>query len=279
MPSIADGTFFLDFLFCLWYLYSIVRREAMIKPECAKDRIILALDVDNLKEARELVRELKDYVGYFKIGLPLIVNYGFEAFRLLEELGAKCYFDCKFHDIPHTVQKAAISLVKNRINFFNVHIQGGSKMVASVVKASRAAAKSIGCEPPTILGVTLLSSFGQRTLTEELCVDKNIESYVLQLAKVAEENGLDGVVASAEEAKKIRKCVREDFIILCPATRPTWASVNDQVRVDTPRDAILAGVDYMVVGRPITMAEDRIAAARLIIDEIESAMEELNENM
>ena len=276
MPSIAGGTFFLDFLIGLWYS-CCVRREAMIKPECAKDRIVLALDVDNLKEARELVRELKDYVGYFKIGLPLIVNYGFEAFRLLEELGAKCYFDCKFHDIPHTVQKAAISLVKNRINFFNVHIQGGSKMVASVVKASRAAAKSIGCEPPTILGVTLLSSFGQRTLTEELCVDKNIESYVLQLAKVAEENGLDGVVASAEEAKKIRKCVREDFIILCPATRPTWSSVNDQVRVDTPRDAILAGVDYMVVGRPITMAEDRIAAAKLIIDEIESAMEELQE--
>jgi len=246
----------------------------MIKPLCAKDRIILALDVDNLKEARELVRELKDYVGYFKVGLPLIVNYGFEAFRLLEELGAKCYFDCKFHDIPHTVQKAAISLVKNRIDFFNVHIQGGSKMVASVVKASRAAAKSMGIEPPTILGVTLLSSFGQRTLTEELCVDKNIETYVLQLAKVAKESGLNGVVASAEEAKKIRQCIGEDFIILCPATRPTWASVNDQVRVDTPRDAILAGVDYMVVGRPITMAEDRVAAAKLIIDEIDSAMQE-----
>ena len=84
------------------------------KPKEAKDRIILALDTDNLKEAHELVRELKDYVGYFKIGLPLIVNYGFEAFRLLEELGAKCYYDCKFHDIPHTVQKACISLVKNR---------------------------------------------------------------------------------------------------------------------------------------------------------------------
>lgn len=246
----------------------------MIKPECAKDRIILALDVDTLEEARDLVNELKDYVGYFKIGLPLIVNYGFEAFRLIEKLGAKCYFDYKFHDIPHAVQKAAISLVKHKIDFFNVHIQGGSKMVASVVKASRAAAKSMGTKPPTILGVTLLSSFGQRTLTEELCVDKNIEAYVLQLAKVAEECGLDGVVASAEEARKIRKFVKDDFIILCPATRPTWASVNDQVRVDTPRDAILAGIDYMVVGRPITMADDRIAATKLIIDEIEAALDE-----
>ncbi len=242
------------------------------KPETAKDRIILALDVDNLKEAEDLVRELKDYVGYFKIGLPLIVNYGFEAFRLLEEHGAKCYYDCKFHDIPHTVQKACISLVKNNINFFNVHIQGGSKMTSSVVKASRAAAKSMGVEPPTILGVTLLSSFGQKTLTTELCVDRNIEDFVLQLAKVAKDSGLDGVVASAEEARRIRKEIGDDFIILCPATRPTWASVNDQVRVDTPRDAILSGVDFMVVGRPITSADDRIGAASLIIDEIETAL-------
>ena len=242
------------------------------KPKTAKDRIILALDVDNLKEAEDLVKELKDYVGYFKVGLPLIVNYGFEAFRLLEEHGAKCYYDCKFHDIPHTVQKACISLVKNNINFFNVHIQGGSKMTSAVVRASRAAAKSMGVEPPTILGVTLLSSFGQKTLTTELCVDRNIEDFVLQLAKVAKETGLDGVVASAEEARRIRKEIGDDFIILCPATRPTWASVNDQVRVDTPRDVILSGVDYMVVGRPITSADDRIGAATLIIDEIETAL-------
>ena len=242
------------------------------RPLTAKDRIILALDVDNLKEAEDLVKELKDYVGYFKVGLPLIVNYGFEAFRLLEEHGAKCYYDCKFHDIPHTVQKACISLVKNNINFFNVHIQGGSKMTSAVVRASRAAAKSMGVEPPTILGVTLLSSFGQKTLTTELCVDRNIEDFVLQLAKVAKETGLDGVVASAEEARRIRKEIGDDFIILCPATRPTWASVNDQVRVDTPRDNILSGVDYMVVGRPITSADDRVAAASMIIDEIETAL-------
>lgn len=248
------------------------------KPIYAKDRIILALDVDNLKEAEDLVKELKDYVGYFKIGLPLIVNYGFEAFRLLEEHGAKCYYDSKFHDIPHTVQKACISLVKNNINFFNVHIQGGSKMTSAVVKASRAAAKSYGIEPPTILGTTLLSSFGQKTLTTELCVDKNIEDFVLQLAKVAKDTGLDGVIASAEETKRIRKEIGDDFIILCPATRPTWASVNDQVRVDTPRDAILAGADFMVVGRPITTAENRVMAAKLIIDEIETALEEKKSN-
>ncbi|MFI3300324.1 MAG: orotidine-5'-phosphate decarboxylase [Candidatus Gastranaerophilales bacterium] len=245
----------------------------------AKDRIILALDTDDIDEAKQLVIELKDYVGYFKIGLQLIVSHGFEAYKMLEELGAKFYYDAKFHDIPNTVQKACISLVKNDIDFFNVHIQGGSKMTASVVKASKAAAKSLGIEPPTILGVTLLSSFGQKTLTTELCVDRNIQDYVLELAKVAKETGLDGVVASADEAKKIRQYLKneessEDFIILCPATRPTWASVNDQVRVDTPRDAILAGADFMVIGRPITTAEDRVVAAKLIIDEIEMALED-----
>ena len=246
----------------------------MIKPMSAKDRIILALDVDTLDEVKELVLELKDYVGYFKIGLPLIINCGFEAVRLIEELGAKCYYDGKFHDIPNTVQKACINLVKNNIHFFNIHIQGGSKMTSAAVKAVKAAAKRLEKEPPVILGVTLLSSFGQRTLTEELCVNKNIEDYVLQLAKVAKESGLDGVVASADEAKRIRKQIGDDFIIVCPATRPTWAGVDDQVRVDTPTKAIQSGVDFMVIGRPITKSEDRVAAAKLIIDEIETALDE-----
>lgn len=252
----------------------------MLKPVSPKDRIILALDVETLEEVESLVNELKDYVGYFKIGLPLIVSYGFEAVRLIEKLGGKCYYDSKFHDIPNTVQKACISLVKNNIHFFNVHIQGGSKMIAGSVKAVKAAAKRLDKEPPVILGVTLLSSFGQRTLTTELCVDKSIEDFVVQLAKVAHEAGLDGVVASAEEAKRIRKEITDkDFIIVCPATRPTWSSVNDQVRVDTPRDAILSGVDYMVVGRPITTAENRIAAAQLILDEISTALEDMKTNV
>ena len=247
----------------------------MIKPQCPKDRIILALDVDTLEEVKELVLELKDYVGYFKIGLPLIVTYGFEAVRLIEELGGRCYYDSKFHDIPNTVQKACINLVKNNIHFFNIHIQGGSKMISGTVKAVNACCKRLDKEPPIILGVTLLSSFGQRTLTEELCVDKNIEDYVSQLAQVAYDSGLDGVVASADEAKRIRQQIPDkDFIIVCPATRPTWASVNDQVRVDTPRSAILSGVDYMVIGRPITTADNRIAAAQLILDEIATALED-----
>lgn len=242
------------------------------KPTSAKDRIILALDVDTLEEVEKLVIELKDYVGYFKIGLQLFSSYGCGAIKIVKDNGGKVYYDLKFHDIPNTVAHACSNLVKHDIDFFNIHIQGGSKMVTQAVKASKDTAKSLNLEPPTILGVSLLSSFGQRTLTEELCVEKNLVDYILQLTKIAKDNGLDGIVAGASEAKKIRQEFGDDFIILCPATRPTWAAVNDQVRVDTPTEAIKAGVDYLVIGRPITDAVDKIAAVKLIIDEINSAL-------
>lgn len=244
------------------------------KPTDVKERIILALDVDNLEDTKELVTELKDYVGYFKVGLQLFTSCGFEAIKLIKELGGKVYCDLKFHDIPNTVAHACSNLVRHDIDFFNIHIQGGSKMVASAVKASRDAARALEVEPPTILGISLLSSFGQRTLTQELCVEKNIEVYIMQLTKIAKDNGLDGIVAGASEAKKIRQLFGDDFIILCPATRPTWSAVNDQVRVDTPTEAIQAGVDYLVIGRPITDAQDKVAAAKLIIDEIATALEQ-----
>jgi orotidine-5'-phosphate decarboxylase len=246
------------------------------KPQNVEERIILALDVDNLAEVKELVLELKDHVGYFKVGLQLLTSCGFDAIKVIKENGGKVYCDLKFHDIPNTVAHACSNLVKSDIDFFNLHLQGGSKMVSQAVKAAKDTAKSLNISPPTILGVSLLSSFGQRTLTQELCVEKNIEDYIMQLAQIAKDNGLDGIVAGASEAKKIRQQVGEEFIILCPATRPTWAAVNDQVRVDTPTEAIKAGVDYLVIGRPITGADDKISAAKLIIDEISTALEQQN---
>lgn len=242
------------------------------KPETVKDRIILALDVDDLDEAEKLVIELKDYVGYFKVGLQLFTSFGFSAVKMIKDNGAKVYCDLKFHDIPNTVSHACSNLIKHNINFFNLHLQGGSKMVSQVVKTAKDTAKNLGIDPPTILGISLLSSFGQRTLTEELGVEKNIEDYIMQLTKLAKDNGLNGIVAGASESKRIRKECGEDFIILCPATRPTWAAVNDQVRVDTPTEAIKAGVDFLVIGRPITDAKDKVAAVKLISDEISSAL-------
>ncbi len=243
-----------------------------IKPIEAKDRIILALDINDLDEAEKLVVELREYVGFFKVGLQLFTSYGFSAIKMIRDNGGKVYCDLKFHDIPNTVSHACSNLIKHNINFFNLQLQGGSKMVAQAVKTSKEVAKSLNVPPPIILGVGLLSSFGQRTLTEELCVEKTIEDYIIRLTKIATDNGLDGIIAGASEARKIRQELGENFIILCPAIRPTWAAVNDQVRVDTPTEAIKAGADYLVIGRPITDAKDKVAAIKLIIDEINSAL-------
>lgn len=237
----------------------------------AKDRIVLALDTDSLEEVERLVTLLKDYVGCFKVGPQLFTSCAYDAIDLIKKHGANVYFDGKFHDIPTTVAKASSNLIKRGVTSFSAHLAGGSKMLSTTVKVAKETAKKYDMPKPTILGVTLLSSFGQRTLTEELNVKMNIDEYVSHLTTLARESQIDGVIASASEAKKIRKEFTDDFIILCPAIRPTWSVVNDQIRVVTPADAIKSGVDYMVVGRPITAAEDPIAAANLIIDEIEEA--------
>lgn len=249
------------------------------KPQSAKERIILALDVDTIEQARELVAELKDYVGYFKVGLQLFTACGYEAVRMIHDLGAKAFVDLKFHDIPNTVAHASANLVKNDVDFFDLHIKGGSKMLSTTCRYCREVAKKCEKQIPTILGVTLLSSFGQKTLNQELNVNMNIDEYVSRLAKVALDAKLDGVVASASEAGAIRRVCGEDFIIVCGAIRPTWSVVDDQVRVVTPTDAIQAGVDYMVVGRPVIFAENKIEAITLIIDEIEQAQETISERL
>lgn len=242
------------------------------KPECAKDRIILALDVNTVEEAEKLVVELKDYVGFFKVGLQLISSTGYEAINMIKSHGCKVFMDAKPIDIPNTVAKTCVNFMKHGADFFDIHLIGGSKMVNTTVKLLRETAKKLEIPRPTVVGVTLLSSFGQKTLTEELCVNVNLIDYVTQLTKLALDCELDGVLASASEAKVIRQKYGNDFIIICQAVRPTWSVVNDQIRVVTPTDAIKSGVDYMIVGRPITGAKDPKAAAMLIIDEIEEAL-------
>lgn len=250
------------------------RINMIAKPKSARDKLVLPLDVNTMEEARELVKELKDHVGVFKVGLQLFTSVGPDIIKMIQDEGREIFFDGKFHDIPNTVAKASANLVKHGVTFFNIHITGGSKMISTCLKLSRETARSYGLPKPTVLGVTLLTSFGQRTLTEELLINLNIDDYVTQLAKVAKKSGLDGIIASATDVPKIKKDCGEDFIILCPAIRPTWSVVNDQIRVVTPRDAIRAGVDYLVVGRPITSAKDRVSAAQLVLDEMQEAMEE-----
>ena len=246
-----------------------------LQKKNARDRLVLALDVNTMDEAKELVTELKDYVGVFKVGLQLFTSVGPDIIKMIQGEGREIFFDGKFHDIPNTVAKASANLIKHGVTFFNLHTNGGSKMISTTVKLAKETARSLGLPKPTILGVTVLTSFGQRTLTEELLISQNIDDYVGKLAKLGRDSGLDGIIASATDIPKIKKECGEDFIILCPAIRPTWSVVNDQIRVVTPSDAIKMGVDYLVVGRPITSAKDRVSAAKLVLDEIEEAMEEM----
>ena len=245
---------------------------AKLKPESAKDRIILALDVDNIKDVIKYVDLLKDYVGYFKVGMPLFTSCGFEAIDVIKKHGGEICFDGKFQDIPDSVVKTCINLLKKGIDFFNISAIGGSKMMENTIATCKEFALNNKLKEPTILAVTLLSSFGQKTLTKELCVDLNISKYVLNLAKLAKEAKLSGVVAPDTDATKIKEELGEDFLVVCPAVRPTWSVVDDQIRIVTPTDAIKAKADYIIVGRPITKAEDPVLATKLIITEIEEAI-------
>ncbi len=237
-----------------------------------KDYIILALDVDSMDEAKTIVRELKDKVYMFKVGLQLYTSVGPDAIKMINDEGAKVFFDGKFHDIPNTVAKAGVNLVKQGIHGFTVHIKGGSKMIAATVNAARDAAKHAKVDNPKIIGVSILTSFGQRTLTEEIKISVNIDEYAMELSKMAKDAGLDGVLSASTNVEGLKKNCGDDFLVICPAVRPTWSSVNDQVRVITPREAIIAGFDYMIVGRPILNAADRISSTNLILDEIEASL-------
>ncbi len=243
-----------------------------IKPLEAKDRIILALDVDTIEEVVKYVELLKDYVGYFKVGLQLFTACGFEAVEAIKKHGGKVYFDCKFQDIPSTTAKACLNLLKRDVDFFSINATGGSKMLISTVTECNNYAKKHNINPPTILAVTLLSSFGQKTLTNEFNVNQNISDYVLKLAKTAKESGVTGVVTPDSDAALIKRELGADFIVVCPAVRPTWAIVNDQIRIVSPSDAVKAGVDYMIIGRPIVRSKDPVTAAKLIIEEINTAL-------
>ena len=232
-----------------------------------------------MEDAERYVVLLKDYVGYFKIGIQLVISHGLAAVEMVKKHGGKVFFDGKFNDIPNTVAKASATLLKNGVDFFNLNAVGGSKMMLTTTKLCKETAKKYGLNKPTILAVTMLSSFGQKTLSEELSVKGNIEDYGIHLAKIAKENELDGVVASASEATRIRKEIGEDFLIMCPAIRPSWSVVNDQLRAVSPYEAVRAGVDYLIIGRPITSHDDPIAATKLIINEIEEAIAKCREQV
>ena len=240
----------------------------MINEEIRK-KLVLALDVEDIEDAKKLVDELSPYIGTFKVGLQLFCGYGLEIVNYIKEKNSDFFLDVKLHDIQNTVEKASFNVIKNGANFFNVHATGGIEMMKAAKKGALEAAQKYGKKKPLVLAVTVLTSINQDTLSNELSNTKSVEDFVIQLAKNARAAGLDGVVASAKELKAIKREVGEDFIVLTPGIRPAWSATNDQQRIATPLSAIKDGADFIVLGRAVTAASDKIEAMKKIYEEIQ----------
>jgi orotidine-5'-phosphate decarboxylase len=229
----------------------------------AKDRVIVALDVDNLDRAFELIDILSPEVGVFKIGIAPFTGFGQALLEKLKSLGRKVFLDLKFHDIPNTVRNAACTAAKKGVFMMNFHCLGGLRMM----EAASRGVKGLEGESPILLGVTILTSMDEEDMMS-IGLTGDVQTKVVELAKLAARAGLNGVVASAKEARAIRENLGEGFVIVTPGVRPTWAAAGDQKRVLTPKQAIAEGADYIVVGRPIIQADDPVEAARKIVEEV-----------
>lgn len=234
-----------------------------------RNPIVVALDVDTAAEALSLVERLRGTVGMFKVGKQLFTAAGPDIVRRIIGLGEQVFLDLKYHDIPNTVAKAGVEAARLGVSIFNVHAMGGSKMLRATVEAVAEAAEREGFATPLILGVTVLTSHTQESLSE-IGIERKLEDQVVALAQLCEASGINGVVASPQEIVPIRKAVdNPGFVILTPGVRPAGAALNDQSRVMTPGEAIQAGANFLVVGRPITAAENPVEAAKKILEEIE----------
>jgi orotidine-5'-phosphate decarboxylase len=239
-----------------------------------RSSLIVALDFDSLSTALRFAEQVAELVGMFKIGNQLFTTAGPEAVRQVARLGTGIFLDLKYHDIPNTVAGSVLAAAAlPGVQLLNVHALGGSAMMQAAVQAISAGVP-MGEDRPRLLAVTVLTSMDSKSI-REVGIGGPPQSRVLQLAKLAKKSGVDGVVASVQEAKAIRKACGREFLIVTPGVRPKDKSAgsqkDDQARTATPREAIKAGADFLVVGRPILAASDPRAAATQIVEEIAGA--------
>jgi orotidine-5'-phosphate decarboxylase len=239
----------------------------------AKQRLIFALDVDSLEDARGWVEKLHGQVGVFKIGKQLFTKCGPEVVRLVQDGGSDVFLDLKYHDIPNTVAMAGLEAQRLGVRMFNVHALGGFEMMAKLVAEIDKVCPRGNPDRPILLAVTILTSSTEETL-RRVGIDRPIQVMVPKLARLAKDAGMDGVVASPREVGLIRDACGDDFLIVTPGVRPTFASQDDQKRVTTPGDALRSGADYLVIGRPISAAADPALAADMILQEMQEALNE-----
>ena len=237
-------------------------------PGSMRERLILALDVDDIERVKATVRLLANEVQMFKVGKQLFTHAGPQAVKVIQDMGGEVFLDLKFHDIPSTVAKAAIEATRLGVKMFNVHASGSLEMMRLTVREVSRVCRQEGLRRPIMLAVTVLTSLNKSDL-ERVGVDGEVADQVIRLALLTRQAGVDGVVASPQEVAPIRAACGRRFIIVCPGVRPQKVKRNDQRRVMTPEEAIRAGADYIVVGRPIMEAKDPLSAAQEIITGME----------
>ena len=239
-----------------------------ISNKAARDKLIFALDANNYEEALSWVELLSGHVGMFKVGKELFTAVGPKIIESIKKKGQKVFLDLKYHDIPNTVARAAEASVRLNVDMFNVHASGGSQMIKETVSAARACADKLGTARPILLAVTVLTSLNNSDLTE-IGFQKNTKELVLQLAKLAHTAGASGVVASAQDIAMLRENFGDKFVIVTPGIRSARATTkDDQKRTLSAYEAMKAGADYLVVGRPIRTAQEPLDSCRQIVQEI-----------
>ena len=235
----------------------------------ADNRLIVALDFHTLEDVKTLDEELGDSVSYYKVGMELFYSAGPQVITYLKEKNKNIFLDLKLHDIPNTVGEGLCSLMRLGADIVNVHASGGFTMMKTAAEKLHALAEKQGVPCPKIIAVTILTSINEEDWAG-LGMECEIRQQVVRLAKLTKEAGLDGVVASPQEASAIREACGPDFMIVTPGVRPAGAAINDQSRIATPASALTNGASHLVVGRPIRAAEDPKAEALAIIKEMES---------
>ena len=232
-----------------------------------RDRIIVPLDAPTLEEAIALLDQLPE-VGFWKVGLELFVSTGATILAELKARQKRIFLDLKFHDIPNTMAGACRAAGQYGVDLLTVHATAGKEALLAANAAAQDGAAAAGNPPPNVIAVTVLTSISPRALAFELKVPLELPDFALQMARLAQDSGLAGVVCSPQEAAPLRQVCGDRFLLVCPGVRPTWASANDQHRIMTPAEALRAGANYLVIGRPITAAPDPAEAFARICHEL-----------
>lgn len=239
----------------------------MAISEPISDRIIVPLDVPSEADAIALVDRLPQ-VTFWKVGLELFVSSGATILQVLKERQKRIFLDLKFHDIPNTVAGACAAAARYGVDLVTIHATAGKVALQKAQTALEESAQNAGVPAPKLIAITVLTSISPRSLAFELKVPVELPEYAMEMALLAKDSGLSGVVCSPQEVEQLRRVCGDDFVFVCPGVRPTWAEAGDQQRILTPSQAIAAGATYLVIGRPITQATDPVAAFDRICEEL-----------